>query len=180
VNSNPYSIYIDPKATPNPRQDAALAVLNYTAECLAPALFPIAGLAPYQWVCGNGLVSRAADADAGTAQTLKFPCDGLLVGILVSVRSTTADLIAQAESKMLLQVLVDGDSQLFPSITGGGAAFMSFAQIKAQMFAMGGIITRRPFTAGNPWTFFVDNTQAATDLTYDIAFAIVNASTPKT
>lgn len=149
-------------------------ILKATARQMSMGLQPIAELQPTDTVSSFSN-TIAANASGTVGIPFQFPSDGLAVGIRVNV----ADGTSLSFSSTLLRVQIDGDTELFPSASGGGAGFLSFSQISGNSSFLGRYLFRREFKQATFWQIFVQNRQNA-QIVCDIAIDIVRTSNLRT
>jgi hypothetical protein len=133
----------------------ASRILQKTAMLLSQGLQPFAEVQPTDTVSSFSNVVAAGATTNGIP--IQFPCDGLVVGLRVSV----ADGTSLSYGSTLLRVQQDGDTELFPSASGGGPGYLSLSQISGNAQLIGRYLTRRPFQQATFWSIFLQNRQPA-------------------
>lgn len=156
------------------QNSVAMGILNHTAQEMSTALLPVAEVSPMGSVPSNNITATASSASAGQAISIQWPCNGFIVGI----RATTRDGLAVSMASVLLRVLVNGQDELFPSASGGGAGYLPLAMISGSAAFLGRYAVRRAFQQSTYWNIFVNNTTAG-NITCDVAFDYINTSTPR-
>ena len=155
---------------PMDRTAAATAILNASADAVAPIVVPALDMYPDMGVALN------AQSVPGNTTTnsipLQFPTDGFVVGVYASTR----DGLATSMAGMLLRVQVDGQDDLWSSGQGNGAGFMSFQQISGQ-FSNGLWRFRRLFLQATTWSIYLVNTTGGT-IVCDLMFPIIDCRNP--
>jgi hypothetical protein len=150
----------------------ALQILTESADAISPAMIPLAELSPQGSVASNLNSVNGTTISGGIS--IQWPCNGYCVG----VRATTRDGAAASLCGMLLRVQIDGTYELFPSASGQGAGYLSFAMIQSSTLGLGRYAFRRRFTQATFWTMYLNNTTGGT-LIADVAFDYVNTSSPQ-
>jgi len=138
-------------------------ILLRTAKLMSEGLTEFAELAPTDEVPSNGIAVPAGMTSNGIS--IQFPCDGLVVGI----RATTRDGTPVSQNSTLLRVQKDGDTELFPSASGGGPGFMAFGQISGNAQFLARLVTRQRFQQATFWNIFVQNGQPQIATTVAVA-----------